>query len=302
MESSRFRTAVFTALALTAFAANSLLCRQALGHASIDAATFSTIRLASGAVALIALAWATGGRPLRVCGTWGSAAMLFLYAIPFSFAYVRLGAGTGALVLFGAVQSTMLAWAIATGERPLVTQWLGFVVALGGLVYLVMPGLAAPSLIGCGLMVIAGAAWGVYSLRGKGQASALAETAGNFARAVPLAVGVSVAMGAHGKVSVEGAVLAVVSGVLTSGLGYVAWFAALSGLTTTSAAFVQLLVPVLAAAGGVLFLAERITARLFLAAVLILGGVALALTRTERRRQRPRPLESRPADARETRP
>jgi drug/metabolite transporter (DMT)-like permease len=281
------RTAAFTALALTAFAANSLLCRQALGRSSIDAASFSTIRLGSGALALMALTWATRRGPIGLSGTWGSAAMLFLYAVPFSFAYLSLGAGTGALVLFGAVQSTMLGWALATGERPLVTQWIGLVLALGGLIYLVMPGLSAPPALGCMLMAIAGVAWGIYSLRGRSQADPLAETVGNFARAVPLAVVVTIATRAHANVGAYGLLLAVASGVLSSGLGYVAWYAALSGLTATNAAFVQLLVPVLAGAGGVALLGERITARLVLAAVLILGGVALALTRTERRRRRP---------------
>jgi len=295
------RTAAFTALALTAFAANSLLCRQALGRGSIDAASFSTIRLASGALVLIALTWATRREPIGVRGTWGSAAMLFLYAVPFSFAYISLGAGTGALVLFGAVQSTMLSWGLVTGERPVVTQWIGLVLAPGGLFYLVMPGLSAPPAIGCILMAIAGVAWGIYSMRGRSRANPLAETAGNFARAVPFAVVVTIATRADGNVGAEGLLLAVISGVVTSGLGYVVWYAALSGLTATNAALVQLLVPVLAGAGGIVFLAERITARLMGATVLILGGVALALARTERRRRQPPQPETHRARAPEPR-
>jgi drug/metabolite transporter (DMT)-like permease len=294
MESSRIRTAALTAAALTAFAANSLLCRQALGRSSIDAASFSTIRLASGAIALLALTLALRRGPIVARGDWGSAFLLFLYAVPFSFAYVSLGAGTGALVLFGAVQATMLAWAIATGERPRATQWSGLAVALGGLVYLVMPGLAAPAPEGCLAMAIAGMAWGAYSLRGRRREDPLAETAGNFARAVPLALIVSIIARARTNVGLEGLSLAVVSGVLASGLGYVAWYAAVTGLTATSAAFVQLLVPVLAAAGGIALLHERLTIRLALAAFLILGGVTLALIRTERRRRRQPPAAPRP--------
>ena len=277
MASHRARTLVCTASALIAFAANSLLCRQGLGRGAIDAASFSTIRLASGAVTLVLLATAKRRPAPGSRGTWGSAAWLFLYAVPFSFAYVSLGAATGALVLFGAVQATMLASAVVGGERPGVLQWLGLALALGGLVYLVSPGLAAPSPIGCALMATGGFSWGIYSLRGRGQADPLSETAGNFARAVPLAVGVSILTWAQAGVRLEGALLAIASGAVTSGLGYVVWYAALAGLTTTQAASVQLAVPVLAAVGGVWFLAERITARLVIAAVLIVGGVALAL-------------------------
>jgi drug/metabolite transporter (DMT)-like permease len=289
METTRARTVIATASALTAFAANSLLCRGALGHAALDPASFSTIRLASGAVTLVLITLSTGRSSMALRGSWGSAALLFLYAVPFSFAYVSLGAGTGALILFGAVQATMLVAALSSGERPHVLQWAGLIVALGGLVYLVMPGLAAPSTVGCALMAMAGVAWGIYSLRGRGASDPLAETAGNFARSVPLAIGVSIAAAPHAAFNAQGALLAVVSGALASGLGYVAWYAALSGLSATRAASVQLAVPVLAAAGGVIFLSEPVTVRLIVAAVLILGGVALALTRTERRRRRPHP-------------
>lgn len=298
----RTRTVLFTVSALVAFAANSLLCRQALGHAAIDAASFSTIRLASGAAVLLLITRATRRGSMAMRGTWGSAALLSLYAVPFSFAYVSLGAGTGALILFGAVQATMLAAALSSGARPHAVQWTGLALALGGLVYLVMPGLAAPSPVGCALMTIAGVAWGVYSLRGRGASAPLAETAGNFVRAVPIGVGVSVLAAARANVSLAGVLLAVLSGALASGLGYVAWYAALSGLTATRAATVQLAVPVLAAAGGVAFLAERITIRLIVAAVLILGGVALALTRTERRRRPQPPAEAHRERDREERP
>jgi drug/metabolite transporter (DMT)-like permease len=293
METTRARTVLLTGLALAAFAANSLLCRAALGRAAIDPASFSTIRLASGAATLVLIALSRRRGATGVAGSWGSAALLFLYAVPFSFAYVSLGAGTGALILFGAVQATMLVAALSSGERPHRVQWLGLILALAGLAYLVMPGLAAPSTVGAVSMALAGVAWGVYSLRGRGASDPLAETAGNFARSVPLAIGVSVAA-PHVAFHAEGTLLAVASGALASGLGYVAWYAALPALSATRAASVQLAVPVLAAAGGVLFLSERITPRLILAAILILGGVGLALTRTERRRRRPPQPEAPP--------
>ena len=282
MDSRQARTVTFTALALTAFAANSLLCRRALGHTSLDAVSFSTIRLASGAAVLLMMARSRGAGAGRAGGSWGSASLLFLYAVPFSLAYVSLGAGTGALVLFGAVQSTMLIAALVSGERPHVLQWTGLALALGGLVYLVMPGLSAPPWSGCALMIVAGVSWGFYSLRGRRATDPLAETAGNFARAVPFAVGVSLLAARYASWSTDGAILAVLSGVLASGLGYVAWYTALSGLTATRAASVQLAVPVIAAAGAVVFLAEPVTIRLIVAAVLILGGVALALRRNVR--------------------
>ena len=221
--------------------------------------------------------------------------MLFLYAVPFSLAYVSLGAGTGALILFGAVQSTMLAVALATGERPHPLQWTGLILALAGLVYLVLPGLTAPPPAGAALMALAGMSWGIYSLRGRRASNPLAETAGNFLRSVPMAAAVSLVVAAHARWDLEGAILAILSGVVASGLGYVAWYAALGHLSATRAATVQLAVPVIAAAGGVLLLAEPVTARLVLAAVLILGGVALALVRTEPRRRRPLQPPSHPS-------
>ena len=269
MSFDRSRTWTFTVLALVAFAANSILCRRALGRGAIDPATFSTIRLAAGAITLVAIArW-----------TRGSAALLFLYAIPFSFAYVSLGAGTGALILFASVQVTMVAFALSSGERLHVLQWTGLMLAVGGLVYLVLPGLTAPSPAGCALMMTAGISWGFYSLRGRRAANPLVETGGNFVRAVPLALLVSVATSTHFDLRSEGALLAIASGALTSGLGYVAWYAALNGLTATRAATIQLAVPVIAGAGGVLFLSEPVTARLIVAAIFILGGVGLAVSR-----------------------
>jgi drug/metabolite transporter (DMT)-like permease len=273
------RTALLSGLALVAFAANSVLCRLALEGGSIDAASFSTLRLASGAATLVLVASLSRGfGPRRRGGSWLSGALLFLYAVPFSFAYLSLGAGTGALILFGGVQSTMILGAFLSGERPRLLEWLGLLVALGGLVYLVSPGLAAPSATGSALMLVAGAAWGLYSLRGRGEADPLSATTDNFVRSVPLALLVSLLLLSRIEVSSPGAWLALASGALTSGLGYVIWYAALRGLTATRAAAVQLTVPVLAALGGVLFLGESVSFRLVLAGMVILGGVGLALT------------------------
>ena len=285
----RARTAVYTVLALVAFAANSILCRLALRHATIDAATFSAIRLGAGAATLLLLVAGTRRRvdaaqnvvlaksPAAQYGSWTSAAALFLYAIPFSFAYNGLSAGTGALILFGSVQATMILGALRSGERANRLQWAGLLLAVAGLVYLLLPGLASPPLRSAALMAVAGIAWGLYSLRGRGAANPLAQTSGNFARSVPLALGVLLVVRPHAPIFPEGVWLAVASGALASGLGYVVWYAALRGLTAMRAAVVQLSVPVLAAAGGVLFLAESISVRLVLAAAMILGGIALAL-------------------------
>ena len=274
--SSAARTASLTLAALCAFAANSILCRLALGTGAIDAASYATVRLASGAALLALLAasraGAAGGR-----GSWGSAAALAAYAIPFSFAYRTLPAGTGALLLFAAVQATMISAGVARGERLRLAGWAGVLLALAGLAALVRPGLAAPSPAGASLMVAAGIAWGVYSLRGRRSADPLADTAGNFARAVLLAAVVSAASYPSGHASGRGLLLAAISGAAASGAGYAVWYAALRGLAATTAATVQLAVPVLAAAGGVVFLGERVTARLLLSSAAILGGVALAV-------------------------
>jgi len=283
-----------TASALAAFAANSLFCRSALGKAALDPASFSSIRLASGAATLLLITLSTRRGSVGFRGSWGSAALLFLYAVPFSYAYVDLGVGTGALILFGAVQATMLTAAMSSGERLQLVQWAGLTLAVGGVVYLVSPGLAAPAPIGCALMTTAGVAWGVYSLRGRGASDPLAETAGNFVRAVPMTILVSIVTASHVAWNATGALLAVLSGALASGVGYAVWYAALTGLTAAQAASVQLAVPVIAAAGGVIFLLEPITTRLLLSAMLILGGVGLALARREPRRRRPRPPEARP--------
>jgi drug/metabolite transporter (DMT)-like permease len=278
--SSRVRTALLTAAALVGFAANSLLCRMALGPGLVDAATFTSIRIVSGAVALFLLARAASARRPAVvsgAGSWASAAALFAYAAAFSFAYLRIGAGVGALLLFGAVQVTMLAWALSHGARMRWPEAVGLLAALAGLVALVRPGISAPDPAGAVLMIAAGVAWGAYSLRGRVAGRPLASTAANFARAVPLALALSLAFLGSAHVQPRGALLAVISGALTSGVGYGLWYAALGGLTATQAAVVQLSVPVLAAAGAVAVLGEALTPRLTACGVVILGGVALAL-------------------------
>ncbi len=273
----RQRTASLTALALVAFAGNSLLCREALGHRLMDPASFTAVRLASGAVVLWLVARFRGGAPLRQ-GHWISALALFGYAAAFSLAYLDLTAGTGALLLFGSVQLTMLGWGLATGERPRPAEWMGLALALGGLVVLVRPGLTAPPAAGAALMALAGFAWGVYSLRGRGNRDALGATAGNFLLTVPMAALLLLAGRGQLHTTGSGLVLAGASGALASGAGYAIWYTALPALTATRAALVQLLVPVLAAAGGVVLLAEPVPLRLPLAAALVLGGVALAVT------------------------
>lgn len=274
-----------TALAMIAFASNSILCRLALGGAHIDPASFTTVRIVAGAVALALIAAARRGarrehRPTRA--GWTSAAFLYLYAIAFSVSYVSLSAGTGALILFGCVQSTMLLAALRGGERPQRLEWLGLGVAVAGLVYLVLPGLAAPPLLGALLMASAGVAWGLYSLRGRASPDPLDDTARNFARAAPFALATSIAALSRVHATAEGVALAAVSGAISSGVGYVVWYAALRELTSTRAAIVQLSVPVIAAAGGVLLLGEVISTRLVVAAVMILGGVAVALSARRR--------------------
>jgi drug/metabolite transporter (DMT)-like permease len=276
------RTAVLTAAALVAFAGNSILCRMALGQAAIDPASYSTIRVIAGACTLVAITTGIGRGGQRLQGSWTSAFILFVYAVPFSFAYVRLTTGTGALVLFGSVQVTMLVAAVAGGERPHPRQWIGLALAVAGLAYLVAPGLTAPSLSGASLMALAGVSWGIYSLRGRSAADPLAQNAGNFARAIPFVIAASVLLLGQRHIEMTGALLAVVSGALASGLGYVAWYAALRAISTTRAALVQLPVPVLSAVGGLLLLGEPLSFRLVLSSVVVLGGVGMALAATER--------------------
>lgn len=271
------RIAALTIVAMLAFAANSLLCRVALERASIDAASFGALRLVSGSLMLAAIVHLRPG-PARAARTdWFAAVMLWAYVACFSFAYLALAAGTGALILFGAVQLTMFAVGLWGGERFTATAWAGLALAVSGLVYLVLPGIAAPAPSSAALMAMAGVAWGIYSLRGRGSGDPVAASAGNFLRAAPLALALSVVFASSMHASSMGIALAIASGAITSGLGYVVWYAALPGLSALRAATVQLSVPPLAAFGGVLLLSEALSSRLLLASTAILSGVALVL-------------------------
>jgi len=275
-------TVALTTAAMVAFAANSVLCRLALGAGLIDAASFATVRTVSGAVILgIALMLRTG-KP-KAKPDWRSVVTLYLYMVFFSFAYLSLSAGTGALVLFGAVQLTMFIVALRSGEHFSPLSWVGLVLAIVGLVYLVSPGITAPDPLGAGLMAVAGVAWGFYSLVGRSAGDPTEATAYNFIFSVPLVVVTSLVFFGGFQVSLAGILYAVASGAIASGIGYVIWYAALRGLRATSAATVQLSVPVIAAVGGVLLMSEDVTGRLVVASIATLGGVALVLTQRNRK-------------------
>jgi len=280
---------------MIAFASNSLLCRAALKEGTIDPATFTFLRLFSGSVALSLImsvrrkmigertassfvdSISVGRSSLLRYGNWISAVALFVYAAGFSFAYTSLSAGTGALLLFGAVQATMILWGLHKGERLSTLQIGGFVIAITGLVVLVFPGLSAPPLGGSVLMLGAGVAWGVYSLRGKGERNPASVTTRNFIRSVPFATALIIVFAPWIHVHPSGVVYAIISGAVTSGLGYVIWYGALPGLRATSAATVQLSVPVLTATGGIMLLSEPVTLRYLLACLAVLGGIALVV-------------------------
>lgn len=276
-------TLALTSVAMVAFAANSVLCRLALGSGLIDAASFATARTVAGAIVLGAILLMRSsqdyGKP-----DWRSVVTLYLYMVFFAFAYLSLSAGTGALVLFAAVQLTMFVVALRSGERFSLLSWTGFAAALAGLVVLFAPGITAPDPRGAALMVVAGVSWGVYSLVGRSAGDATAATANNFLYAVPLVVLTSFAFRDSAHVTPTGAGYAILSGAIASGLGYVTWYAALRGLSATNAATVQLSVPVIAALGGVVFLSEAVTLRLVLASIVTLGGVALVLSQRNSRR------------------
>lgn len=270
------RIASLTSLTMLAFAGNSLLCRVALRDTSIDAASFTSIRLISGALVLAALMLVRKARA-TAAGSWLTAVLLFGYAVFFSFAYRQLSAATGALLLFGAVQTTMLGHGLLRGEKLGRSQLVGLLVAVAGLIYMLLPGLSSPPLLGSILMVCSGIAWGGYSLLGRGGGDPGAATAGNFIRTVPLAAALSLVTIGQASVDPLGAFYAVLSGGIASGLGYVLWYAVLPLLRPLSAAIIQLSVPAIAAAGGVVLLSEPVTGRLLLASVAILGGIALVV-------------------------
>lgn len=271
------RIIALTTVALVAFASNSLLCRIALGGGMIDPASFTTVRILSGAMMLVAIVWFSGWRRVNGIGSWRYGLLLFVYAVAFSFAYTQMSVATGALVLFAAVQASMMGVGLWSGERLRPSEWIGVVSALAGFVGLLLPGITAPPLWGAVLMSIAGIAWGLYSLRGRDSRAAIFDTTGNFVWAIPFALASSMINLNATKITTAGVFLAVMSGAVASGVGYVIWYAALRSLSALQASLVQLLVPVIAAAAGVVILTEPVTLRFLVSAALILGGVALGV-------------------------
>jgi drug/metabolite transporter (DMT)-like permease len=276
-----WRVALCTAAALTGFASNSLLTRAGVGSGAIDPASFTTVRLTTGALTLwLLLRWRS---PDAVPASgWRAPMALAAYMVAFSFAYLRVGASAGALLLFGSVQITMMGWSLSRGERPGLLGWSGLLLAIGGLVWLVAPGLTAPDPVGAAAMAGAGVAWGGYSLIGRGVADPLAVTTSAFVRATPIAVAMSVALWGRAHGSARGLVLAAVSGSLASGLGYTLWYTALPSLAAWRAALLQLFVPVMTAVGAALLLGEGVTVRLAGATALVLAGVVLPMLRRGR--------------------
>jgi drug/metabolite transporter (DMT)-like permease len=270
------KTIIFTGLALIAFAANSILSRLALRERAIDASSFTIIRLLSGTIVLLVMIrFKSNKTNSSTNGSWYASLMLFLYAITFSFAYISLDTGTGALILFGSVQITMILLSLVSGNRLHLTEWAGVTIAFMGFVYLFLPAVTTPSAIGFLLMAAAGIAWGIYTLKGRGSRNPLMDTAYNFLRTIPLVIILAIVTMKKGQYSSEGILLAVLSGGIASGIGYTIWYSALGGLSATQAAVVQLLVPVIAALGGVLFVSEAITLRLTVSAIMILGGILM---------------------------
>lgn len=272
------RSILLTCVAMLAFAGNSLLCRAALRDGAIDPASFTAVRLAAGAVFLLAIViWRGERQALRQHGSWASALILFAYAICFSLAYIWLTAGAGALLLFASVQGTMITLGHFAGERHAGLEWLGWIFAFAGMVWLLLPGIDAPPTLGAFLMILAGVAWGFYSWRGKSESRPLASTAANFLLSLVFVLPLTAATVMRASASAEGVALAILSGALTSGLGYVVWYAALEHLSSLRAAMVQLSVPAIATLGGVALLAEPLTLRLLVSSALVLGGISLAL-------------------------
>jgi len=272
------RPVIYTSLAMLAFAGNSIICRLALRDGAIDPASFTSVRLLAGAITLLLVVSVTRRNASnRAHGSWLSALILFLYAVAFSYAYITLSAGAGALILFAFVQATMIAMGLWSGDRPSATEWLGWLLAFAGVIWLVLPGVAAPPAGGALLMALSGVAWGIYSIRGRNESDALRSTTSNFLLSVVFVIPLALATFASAQVSMRGALLAVLSGALTSGIGYVIWYAALDYLSAMQAAMVQLSVPAIAATGGILLLAEPVSTRLLVSAALVLGGISIAL-------------------------
>jgi drug/metabolite transporter (DMT)-like permease len=272
------KTILFTGFTLIAFAANSVLCRLALGEKTIDASSFTVIRLLSGAIVLLIILKMNkikNSSPIK--GNWFASLMLFLYAVTFSFAYITLDTGTGAIILFGSVQITMILLSLISGNRLLITEWIGVSIAFIGFIYLVSPGVTSPSIMGFSFMTVAGIAWGIYTLKGRDSLNPLMDTANNFFRTIPFVMFLAVIAIQSTYYTTEGILLAALSGGIASGIGYTIWYVALGGLSAIQAAVVQLLVPVIAALGGVIFLSEKITLRLTLSGIMILGGILMVV-------------------------
>jgi drug/metabolite transporter (DMT)-like permease len=272
------RTLKFIIFALIAFAANSVLTRLALGANTIDAPSYTVIRLLSGTLVLLTISKISNNKNgYSSKGSWFSSILLFLYAITFSFAFITLDTGTGALILFGSVQITMIILSLISGNRLHISEWLGVFISFAGFVHLVTPGVTTPSITGLLLMIVAGMAWGLYTLKGRDSDNPLADTTNNFLRTTPMVLVLAIITIHNAHYSFEGIVLAILSGALASGIGYTIWYIALGSISATQAAVVQLSVPVIAALGGVVFASDAITLRLTLSALMILGGILLVV-------------------------
>lgn len=276
------KTILFTGLALIAFAANSVLCRLALGESAIDASTFTIVRLLAGAIVLtvimsISKIKSNSNTNSSTKGSWPASIALFIYALTFSFAYVTLDTATGALILFGSVQIAMILMSIFSGNRLHISEWFGMAIAFTGFVYLILPGVTTPSVIGFLLMTVSGIAWGIYTLKGRGSKNPIMDTAFNFLRTMPFVIILAIVTFKYAHYSSEGILLAVLSGSIASGIGYMIWYSALSGLSVNQAAVLQLLVPVIAAVGGIIFVSESISFRLTVSSAMILGGILMVV-------------------------
>ncbi|GHE96971.1 DMT family transporter [Thalassotalea profundi] len=276
-EPSTLKIACLTTIALCTFAANSVLCRLALESQLIDPASYTSIRLMSGAIALLILVYMGAGNLNTKKGSWSGGVTLFIYACTLSYGYISLDTATGALILFGAVQLTIMCVSIVKGEKIFVGEWLGIIIAFCGFVYLVYPLMSQPSFIGAILMAISGITWGLYTLIGKGSDRPLVDTCYNFVRTLPFVVVLFLFTFEQIEVTNQGILLAIISGVVTSGIGYAIWYQVLPYLATTQAAVLQLTVPVIAAIGGVFIVAESLTIRLILSSILVLGGIGLVI-------------------------
>jgi len=280
MSTMDLKTFAFLLLSLSAFAANSVLCRLALGTGQIDPASFTLVRIMSGALTLGLILWLKNPRFLSQPGrrgSWGGALSLFAYALTFSYAYVTLSTATGALILFGTVQITMLLAAIVNGHKILLLELLGVLFAFVGMTYLMLPSVSTPSLFGFLLMFLSGIAWGIYTLIGQRSDAPLKDTGFNFIRCIPLVFIVLVSTVSHLQIQMHGVLLAALSGAIASGLGYAVWYRVLPKLSHSVAAVSQLTVPLIAATGGLIWMAEGVTPRLLISSILVLGGIGVVI-------------------------